>query len=121
METALKVGDIVEAEVTKITNFGAFVKINNRESGLIHISQISANFVKDINEHLKIGDKVKARVIKVGPGKKVDLSLKGPATVSTKNNSKFKSSDFEDKLRKFLQQSQRSLTDLKKHSEKYHR
>ena len=95
MQTTLKVGDIVEAEVSRITEFGAFVKINGRDTGLIHISQISGDFVKDVNQHLKVGDKVKARVIKVGPGKKIDLSLK--------KSTGFKSSDFEEKLEKFLQ------------------
>ena len=94
MQATLKIGDIVEAEVSRITEFGAFVKINGRDTGLIHISQISENFVKDVNQHLKVGDKVKARVIKVGPGKKIDLSLKKSAG--------FKSSDFEEKLNRFL-------------------
>ncbi len=106
METTLKIGDIVEAEVTRITDFGAFVKINGRSPGLIHISQISDNFVKDINRYLKIGDKVKARVTKLGPGKKIDLSLKKPLSRLRKNSydSGFKSSDFEEKLKRFLQQ-----------------
>ena len=103
MQATLKIGDIVETEVVKITDFGAFVKINGRDTGLIHISQISKDFVKDVNQHLKLGDKVKARVIKVGPGKKIDLSLKKPAFRTQKNNSGFKSSDFEEKLKKFLQ------------------
>ena len=120
METELNLGDIVEAEITRITDFGAFVKINGRSSGLIHISQISDSFVKDVNKYLKIGDRVKARVIKLGPGNKIDLSLslrlreKGRPTARTKqrnkafalslqkNNSGFKSSDFEEKLKKFL-------------------
>lgn len=105
MELEFKVGDIVEAEVTKITDFGAFVKLSGgRNLGLIHISQVSDNFVKDIKEHLKIGDKVKARVIKMGPGKKIDLSLKKPQPARVvKNTSSFKRSDFEEKLKSFLQ------------------
>jgi len=99
METELNLGDIVEAEITRIADFGAFVKINGRNSGLIHISQISDSFVKDVNKYLKVGDRVKARVIKLGPGNKIDLSLrlreKGGPTA-------FKSSDFEEKLKKFL-------------------
>lgn len=121
MEAELNLGDIVEAEVTKITDFGAFAKINGRELGLIHISQISNRFVKDINEHLKIGDKIKVKVIKLGPGKKIDLTLKiaqeqaHPAarqrnmafnSPGQKDNSRFKSSDFEDKFKKYLRQSQ---------------
>lgn len=146
MEVELNLGDIVEAEITKITNFGAFAKINGGSLGLIHISQISNRFVKDVNEHLKVGDKVKAKVIKLGPGKKIDLSLKikqeavsgerqgdrtfnspgeknsfSPLTQKNAQQVGFKSSDFEVKLKKFLQESDRSLTDLKKHNERYHR
>lgn len=103
MAMEFKIGDRVEAEVTKITDFGAFVKINGSNRGLIHISQISDSFVKDINEHLKVGDKLKAKVIKLGPGKKIDLSLKRPSTLPVqKDNFGFKSSDFEEKLKRFL-------------------
>ncbi|MBL7084929.1 MAG: S1 RNA-binding domain-containing protein [Candidatus Omnitrophica bacterium] len=109
METTFNIGDIVEAEVTRITDFGAFAKINGRGLGLIHISQISDSFVKDVREHLKIGDKVKARVIKLGPGKKIDLTLKRPASRLPKKDSGpacrqagFKSSDFEEKLKKLF-------------------
>ncbi len=123
METAFKIGDILEAEVSKITDFGAFVKINGGKNlGLIHISQVSDDYVQDINAHLKIGDKVKARVIKLGPGKKIDLSLKKPQALRVaKNNSGFKTSDFEEKLKKFLRDSQQNLAELKKHNEKYHK
>jgi len=104
IETTLKTGEIVEAEVTKITDFGAFVKIKGGALGLIHISQISEDFVKDISRHLNVGDRLKARVIKIGPGKKIDLSLKEPVSSRPqKNNSGFKSSDFEEKLKHFLQ------------------
>ena len=102
----MKIGDTVEAEVTRITSFGAFVKIDQRGLGLIHISQISDDFVKDIKKHLKEGDRVKARVVKVGPGKKIDLSLKNPASRLQKNKGReteFKPSDFKEKLENFLQ------------------
>lgn len=112
METGLKIDDIVEVEVSKITDFGAFVKIKDRGLGLIHISQISNDFVKDVNQHLKVGDRLKARVIKLGLGKKIDLSLKTRAQAQGKSNSNsarpekwrtgFKSSDFEEKLKDFL-------------------
>ena len=132
MQTTLKIGDTVEAEVTSITECGAFVRINGRDLGLIHISQISNSFVKDVNQHLKVGDKLKARVIKLGPGNKIDLTLKSASAVHpAKNNSGlvathsagragFKSSDFEEKLKRFLEDSRKTTVDLKKHSEKYY-
>ena len=105
MATILKVGEIVEAEVVKITDFGAFVKIYGRDTGLIHISQISDDFVKEVSEHLKVGDRVRARVIKLGPGKKIDLTMKALKPDSQNAKSGFKSSDFEEKLARFLQTS----------------
>ncbi len=131
MTKEVKIGDIVEAEVTRITDFGAFVKINGGNRGLIHISQISDSFVKDINEHLNVGTKVKARVIKLGPDKKIDLSLKRPSTAPAQKDNfgppaalrsrrtGFKSSDFEEKLKRFLKGSQQSLANLKEHDERY--
>ena len=71
----VKIDDVVDAEVIKIAEFGAFVKFGNRK-GLIHISQVSDSYVKKVEDHLKVGDKVKAKVIKVSPDGKIDLTLK---------------------------------------------
>jgi S1 RNA binding domain protein len=75
-ENEFKVGDVLEVEVIKIHNFGAVVKLPRDKRGLIHISQVSDNFVKNINDYLKIGDKVKARIKKISADGKIDLSLK---------------------------------------------
>jgi len=71
----LKIDDVVDAEVVKIAEFGAFVKFGNRK-GLIHISQVSDSYVKKVDDHLKVGDKVRAKVIKISPDGKIDLTLK---------------------------------------------
>jgi len=71
----VKVDDQVDAEVIKIAEFGAFVKFGNRK-GLIHISQVSDSYVKKVDDHLKVGDKVKAKIIKISPDGKIDLTLK---------------------------------------------
>ena len=108
MRAEIKIGDIVEAEVVKITDFGAFVKTIGQTSGLIHISQISNSFVKDIKQHLKVGDKVRARVVKFRPGKKMELSLKQAQDIKERRQKKgsgFRSSDFEEKLKVFLKKS----------------
>lgn len=75
-ENELKIGDMLEVEVIKIHNFGAVVRLPQNARGLIHISQVSDTFVKNINEHLKVGDKVSARVKKISADGKIDLSLK---------------------------------------------
>ena len=129
MEPEFKIGDLVDTEVTRITDFGAFVKINGQTQGLIHISQIADSFVKDINQHLKVGERLKARVLKIGPGKKIDLSLKKnlapraerKQAVFSNRGAGFKSSDFEEKLKRFLKDSQHNLNDLKRHNEKFYK
>lgn len=116
--TAIAVGDTVEAEVFKITNFGAFVKLPNNKKGLIHISQVADAFVKDINNYLKVGDKVKARVLTISDSK-IDLTLKKekPANTFHRETRGFRSSDFEDKLKYFLKRSNERQADLRKNTE----
>ena len=53
-----KLGDIVYGKVTNIVGYGAFVSIDDEYTGLIHISEFSDNYVKNINDFVKIGDKV---------------------------------------------------------------
>ena len=72
---AIVVGEIHKGEVTGITNFGAFIKLANGETGLCHISEVSSEYVKDVKSHLKIGQEVEAKVIKVDGGK-LSLSIK---------------------------------------------
>ena len=73
----LNTGDIVDCTVEQIMPYGAFVRISeNGRKGMIHISELSYSFVKDINEILKIQDKIKAKVIKIDERGRIDLSLK---------------------------------------------
>lgn len=115
----VKVGDIVEVEVFKITTFGAFVKFAEEKKGLIHISQVSDDYVKDINQYLKVGDKVEAKIIKISPDGKIDLSLRKEKTPVPNNaqTKEFKFSDFEHKLKNFLKESSERQDDLKKNIE----
>ncbi|HOL78480.1 MAG TPA: S1 RNA-binding domain-containing protein, partial [Clostridiales bacterium] len=57
----LQVGDIVEGKVTGITNFGAFIELPDGQTGLVHISEVAAEYVKDINQFLKQNDLVKVK------------------------------------------------------------
>jgi len=69
-----KIGDIVEGEITGLTDFGAFIKFSDFLEGLIHISEMGEN-VKDPSEIVKIGDKIKVKIIDIS-GDRVSLSLK---------------------------------------------
>lgn len=72
-----KIGDIIEVKVTGIEPYGIFVLASDNYAGLIHISQVDNNFVKDINSYVKIGDIIYASVIDVDDDNKhLGLSIK---------------------------------------------
>lgn len=77
---ALEVGEVFEGKVTGITKFGAFVAMPDGKNGLVHISEIANTYVNDINEFVKEGQVVKVRVIGIGDGGKVNLSMKQAET-----------------------------------------
>jgi small subunit ribosomal protein S1 len=72
---ALNVDDVVSGVIARITDFGAFVKISDHVEGLVHISELSQYHTKKVDDEVKIGDPVQAKVIKIS-GKRVSLSLK---------------------------------------------
>jgi S1 RNA binding domain protein len=62
---SIEVGSKLQGKVTGITNFGAFVELPEGSTGLVHISEVADNYVKDINEFLKVGDEVTVKVLNV--------------------------------------------------------
>ena len=73
----LVTGSWLEGVVSNVTNFGAFVDIGVHQDGLVHISEMSENFVKDAKTVLTLGDVVKVRVVSVdAPNKRISLSMK---------------------------------------------
>lgn len=73
---SIEVGSKLQGKVTGITNFGAFVELPEGSTGLVHISEVADNYVKDINDHLKVGDMVEVKVINVEKDGKIGLSIK---------------------------------------------
>lgn len=73
---SIEVGAKVSGKVSGITNFGAFVDLDDNQTGLVHISQISNNYVKDIHDVLSVGDTVTVKVTKIGDDGKIALSMK---------------------------------------------
>ncbi|PEK39335.1 S1 domain-containing RNA-binding protein [Bacillus pseudomycoides] len=73
---SIEVGSKLQGKVTGITNFGAFVELPEGLTGLVHISEVADNYVKDINDHLKVGDQVEVKVINVEKDGKIGLSIK---------------------------------------------
>lgn len=71
----LSVGDIVSGKVVNITNFGAFIEIEGGQNGLVHISEISNDYVENVSDVLEKGQEVKAKVLSNENGK-LSLSIK---------------------------------------------
>ena len=69
-------GKTVKGKITKITAFGAFVAVEGGGSGLIHISEVSAGFVKDVKNHLSEGEQVEALVLSVDENKRYTIIKK---------------------------------------------
>lgn len=127
---SLAVGAVVEGTVTGITNFGAFVELPSGQTGLVHISEVADVYVNDINEFLKKTDKVKVKVLSVDPsGKKIALSIRqaqegasptrqlpprGPRPGGARRPMP---GSFEDKLKRFMKDSEDRLGDLRRNTE----
>lgn len=130
---AIEVGAIVEGEVTGITNFGAFVQLPEGKVGLIHISEVSDVYVKDVHDFLKEHQKVKAKVLSIDARGKIGLSLKqlGPAPEAPAKPPKPKFTpemerraarpagplSFENKLSRFMKDSDDRMLDLRRNTE----
>lgn len=72
-----KLGDTITAPISRISQFGAFMELAGGIQGLIHLSEISHWVVKDIRDHVKVGQEVTAKIINFDPKKKrIGLSLK---------------------------------------------
>ena len=74
-QTNIVPGDIIEGKVQGITNFGAFIELPGGIVGLVHISEVADTYVKDVKDFIQEGDSVKVKVLTVA-GKKIGLSIK---------------------------------------------
>ncbi len=127
----LSVGDLVEGKVTGITNFGVFVDLPEGKTGMVHISEVARTYVNDINEHVKLGDTVKMKVLNISEDGKISLSIKRaeekkpyekrePRVQQKPDNSfvwgqrKSEPASFEDMMSKFKQTSDEKFSDLKR-------
>ncbi len=130
---SLAVGSVIEGTVTGITNFGAFVELPTGQTGLVHISEVADVYVADINEYLKKMDKVKVKILSVDPsGRKIALSIRqaqeGASPVRKMTGAPPRGGggggrgrpmpgSFEDKLKRFMRDSEERLGDLRRNTE----
>ena len=139
----IEVGSVVDGVVSRITTFGAFVDIEGGKNGLIHISEISDVYVRDVHDFLSEGDKVQTKVISIDERGKIALSLKqmkkqGQETeresespsknrfsrnersdqrfdrIENKRPVRQLSASFEDKLSRFMKDSDERQADIKR-------
>ncbi|MDQ2086531.1 S1 RNA-binding domain-containing protein [Herbivorax sp. ANBcel31] len=122
----VEVGKIVDGKVSGITNFGAFVQLSNSQTGLVHISEVAEEYVKDIKTYLKENQTVKVKVISVDNNGRISLSIKKaqeskkPSVKSSKpeeidwDRQDASKGSFEDRLAKFMKDSDEKMHDLKK-------
>ncbi len=140
----LEIGQIVEGKVTGLTSFGAFVSLPEGKSGMVHISEVSNAFVKEIKDHLSEGQDVKVKIIGISDEGKISLSIKKampeeqqrdsrPARPNRPQRSRPanvwqgqaerkdpSSMSFEDMMARFKQVSDEKITDLKRSGEAKH-
>ena len=138
----LEVGAVFEGKVTGITKFGAFVSLPDGKSGLVHISEIANTYVNDVSDHVAEGAVVKVKVIGVGDGGKINLSIKKaeeqprpqqsrppqqrPQQAAPRQRSftpraapaEPTVASFEDKLKQFMQDSDSKMSGNKLYSDK---
>ena len=131
------VGNVVEGKVTGITNFGAFIQLPEGKTGLVHISEVSNEYVKNINDHLKENQIVSVKILTIEPNGKISLSIRkaipaeaGSAAghersfapsqyspVSFSHGGSEGRGTFEDKLKKFIKDSDEKQGDVKRNFE----
>ncbi len=116
MSDKYQIGDVVEGVITGVQPYGAFVSLGEDVQGLVHISEVTNGFVKDITDHVKEGDKVTVKIIEVDETEnKYALSIRAlqPAREEERNTNSIAEKEGEhgfntlkDKLKEWIKQSE---------------
>jgi S1 RNA binding domain protein len=111
----VEVDAVIDGVVQRITPYGAFIQLPGGKLGLIHISEIDRNYVKDVHDHLREGDTIQAKILAIKEDGKIDLSIKAlqdpqPRMERRRGNDP----GFEQMLRKFLRSSEERQVDVKR-------
>jgi S1 RNA binding domain protein len=138
-----EIGEILEGKVSGITKFGAFVALPGGKSGLVHISEVANAFVSDVSEHVQVGQTVKVKLLSVTPEGKINLSIKRALPEQPRTDARPKrpeppvyaalspraprnvppaaetsgNQEFEDRLKKFMQESDSRIADSRMYAE----
>ena len=128
----LEVGAVMEGKISGITKFGAFVALPEGKSGLVHISEVANAFVSDVHDYVQMGQAIRVKVMAISPEGKINLSIKraveeaprqspqperraasAPVMAAAPQPVNASSGDmsFEDKLKRFMQESDSRIAD----------
>ncbi|MBQ5823664.1 MAG: S1 RNA-binding domain-containing protein [Clostridia bacterium] len=131
-----EIGTVIEGKVSGLTNFGAFISLPGGATGMVHISEVSNTYVKDIHDYLTDGQDVKVKVLSISPEGKISLSIKQTEVVAApaapapraprrpqgrpnvwqgqQQSSSSEPASFEDMMAKFKQVSDDKFSDLRR-------
>ena len=92
----IKIGKIVEGQITGVTKYGVFVSLEDNYTGMIHISEVSNKYIENLNEIFKIGDLIKVKILSIDENKlQVKLSIKKIGNQSKRKGIEEKGEGFE--------------------------
>lgn len=135
---SVEVGAVVEGVVTGVAKFGAFVELADKKVGLVHVSEVANEYVNEVSDYVKVGDKIRVKVMSMDEKGKIGLSIKqaqerAESRPSLRRNEHEQHTSgfsdrrprrkpmgamsFEDKLSRFLKDSDERLNDLKRNTE----
>ncbi|MCL2683789.1 MAG: S1 RNA-binding domain-containing protein [Synergistaceae bacterium] len=106
----INIGDVLSGTVEHIAPYGAFVRLDNGQKAMVHISELSYNFVKNVADVLAPSQQVTAKVIKIDDKGRIDLSIKALQVKEPKLVRR--EEDFEKKITSFMKQSDEKIADL---------
>ena len=125
-------GEILKGKVTGIAKFGAFVELAPGKSGLVYISEISNTFVKEVSDFLSVGQEVTVKIVSIDDSGRINLSIKqaaapppppprprAPQPVQQAQSEAPADLDFEDKLKRFMKDSDSRMSDIRRQSERH--
>ena len=110
----IEVGAVVDGTVERITPYGAFLKLEDGRLGLVHISEVDRNYVKDVHDHLRETDVVQAKVLAIKEDGKIDLSIKALQDPPPTTRRRGSDPELEHMLKKFMKQSEERQVDFKR-------
>ncbi|PIE54314.1 MAG: RNA-binding protein [Dethiosulfovibrio peptidovorans] len=131
-ETSVSPGDVVTGVVAQVMPYGAFVRLASGQRAMVHISQLSHNFIKNVSDVVTVDQEITAKVIKVDDKGRIDLSVKAMSEPPVRpSRSSFRKSggpssggfsrdgvprtpeeDFEKKLSTFMKRSDEKIASL---------